>query len=153
MTTTRLVELTTRMRSSRDATNALGHGSTSQPPDRADADTKLSRHGSHALSYPPRWRPELTQAVQDPRSLIRIERAGARASDSAQPCRRFENRPASTKPALTGSPPLVNTIGMIVVDALAAKMALPPPVAAITTTLRSTSSVASAGKRSCWFSA
>ena len=42
----------------------------------------------------------------------------------------------ATKPALTGSPPIVKTIGIVVVAALAAKIELPPPVAAITATLR-----------------
>jgi hypothetical protein len=41
----------------------------------------------------------------------------------------------------------VNTIGIVVVAALAAKIELPPPVAAITATLRATKSAASAGNR------
>jgi hypothetical protein len=59
----------------------------------------------------------------------------------------------ATKPAPTGSPPNVKTIGIVVVAALAAKIELPPPVAAITATLRAIRSAASAGNRSCWFSA
>jgi len=40
----------------------------------------------------------------------------------------------STKPTLTGSPPAVNTIGMVAVAAFAANPETSPPVAAITTT-------------------
>ena len=52
-----------------------------------------------------------------------------------------------TNPILTGSVPLVNTIGIVVVAAFAASdAAVPPPaVAAITATPRPTRSAASAG--------
>ena len=53
----------------------------------------------------------------------------------------------------TGSPPVNNTIGIVLVAALAANIELPPPVAAITATLRSASSAASAGNLACWLSA
>src|SRR5260370_20524177 len=46
----------------------------------------------------------------------------------------------ATRPSLTGSMALTNTIGMAVVAALAAKTEGPPPVAAITATLRRTRS-------------
>jgi hypothetical protein len=49
----------------------------------------------------------------------------------------------ATRPSSTGSPPMVNTIGMAAVAALAASPEASPPVAAITAT-----SAASAGSRS-----
>ena len=56
----------------------------------------------------------------------------------------------ATRPTLTGSTPLVNTIGIVAVDAFAASAALLPPVAAIAATPRRTKSVASTGNRSFW---
>ena len=53
----------------------------------------------------------------------------------------------ATSPAVTGSTPIVNTIGMVYVTALAAKAAGGPPVG-MTATLRSTRSVAIVGSRS-----
>jgi hypothetical protein len=41
---------------------------------------------------------------------------------------------------------------MLVVAAMAANTEVPPPVAAITATLRPTRSAARTGNRSCWFS-
>jgi hypothetical protein len=58
-----------------------------------------------------------------------------------------------TKPCWTGSPAVVNTTGIVVVAALAANTEAPPPVAAITATLRPTRSAASAGNLSGWPSA
>ena len=54
----------------------------------------------------------------------------------------------STRPALTGSPPKVKTIGMVAVAALAASTDRTPPAATITVTRRSTRSAASPGTRS-----
>src|SRR5262245_17477061 len=59
----------------------------------------------------------------------------------------------ATRPIFTGSLPAVKTIGMVVVAALAASAEAVPPVAAITATLRRTSSAASTGSRLAWFSA
>jgi hypothetical protein len=53
----------------------------------------------------------------------------------------------STKPALTGSPPIPNTIGIVVVAAFAASPEGSPPAATMTATCRPTRSAASAGKR------
>jgi hypothetical protein len=53
-----------------------------------------------------------------------------------------------TSPTFTGSAPVTNTTGMVVVAFLAAKFDGGPPGAAITRTLRRTSSAASSGKRS-----
>src|SRR5262249_24939317 len=53
-----------------------------------------------------------------------------------------------TIPALTGSVPAVNTIGIVVVAALAAVTDDIPPVATITDTRRSTSWDTSVGRRS-----
>ena len=58
-----------------------------------------------------------------------------------------------TNPACTGSPAVVNTIGMVAVDTLAARTEKSPPVAAIIVTERETRSAASAGSRSYWPSA
>ena len=52
-----------------------------------------------------------------------------------------------TMPASTGSPPVVNTIGMVAVAGFAASTVLLPPTATITATRRRTSSAASAGSR------
>jgi hypothetical protein len=52
-----------------------------------------------------------------------------------------------TSPGSTGSPPIANTMGIVVVAAFAAKAAGVPLIAAITATFRFTSSAASAGKR------
>ena len=54
----------------------------------------------------------------------------------------------ATRPCWTGSPAVVNTTGIVVVAALVANTEAPPPVAAITATLRPTRSAASAGNRS-----
>src|SRR5262249_12494011 len=59
----------------------------------------------------------------------------------------------ATKPILTGSPPTVNTIGIVDVAALAASAEGSPPVVARTATPRRTRSAASAGRRSYWPSA
>jgi hypothetical protein len=59
----------------------------------------------------------------------------------------------ATRPLATGSPPMLNTIGIVAVDALAASPDASPPVAAITATRRPTSSAANAGSRSYWPSA
>src|SRR5215472_9876947 len=53
----------------------------------------------------------------------------------------------ATMPILTGSSPHKKTIGIVVVAIFAARAELMPPVAAITSTRRSTNSAASAGKR------
>src|SRR5437762_13189305 len=53
----------------------------------------------------------------------------------------------STRPILIGSPPIVKTIGIVVVVALAATAAL-LAIVAMTATLRRTISAASAGSRS-----
>jgi hypothetical protein len=58
----------------------------------------------------------------------------------------------ATRPSWTGSSPMVNTMGIVVVAALAAK-AEGLSVATSITTCRRTSSAASAGKRSSWPSA
>jgi hypothetical protein len=58
----------------------------------------------------------------------------------------------ATRPIFTGSVPAVNTIGIVVVAALAASAEAVPPVAAITAILRRTSSAASTGSRLAWFS-
>ncbi len=54
----------------------------------------------------------------------------------------------ATSPVPTGSTPLLNTIGIVAVAALAARGETLPPVAAITATWRRTSSAARAGNRS-----
>src|SRR5215831_13130945 len=54
----------------------------------------------------------------------------------------------ATMPDSTGSPPVVNTMGIVAVAALADSAELSPPTAAITATRRRTSSAASAGSRS-----
>jgi hypothetical protein len=54
----------------------------------------------------------------------------------------------ATRPSSTGLPPPVNTIGIVVVAALAASLTLHPPVAAIAATRRPTNSAANAGSRS-----
>src|SRR5262249_53664027 len=59
----------------------------------------------------------------------------------------------ATKPILTGSPPTVNTIGIVEVAALAASAEGSPPVVARTATPCRTRSAASAGRRSYWPSA
>src|SRR5262249_19261587 len=59
----------------------------------------------------------------------------------------------ATRPSLTGSSPTLNTMGMVVVAALATNAEEGPPVAAIMATGRRTSSAASAGNRSDWPSA
>src|SRR5262249_51611220 len=53
-----------------------------------------------------------------------------------------------TSPIFTGSAPVTNTTGMVVVAFLAAKLDGGPPAAAITRTLRRTRSAASSGTRS-----
>src|SRR5262245_54802309 len=53
-----------------------------------------------------------------------------------------------TSPTFTGSAPVMNTTGMVVVAFLAAKLDGGPPAAAITRTLPRTSSAASSGTRS-----
>ena len=53
----------------------------------------------------------------------------------------------ATMPVSTGSLAVVNTIGMVVVAALAERTELSPPTAAIAATWRATNSVASAGSR------
>ena len=52
-----------------------------------------------------------------------------------------------TSPKATGSPPMLNTMGMVVVAALAAKPAAGLPSVAMTATRRLTRSVASSGSR------
>jgi len=52
-----------------------------------------------------------------------------------------------TNPGAIGSPPIANTIGMLVVAAFAASAAGVPPIAAITATFRRTRSADSIGKR------
>jgi hypothetical protein len=54
----------------------------------------------------------------------------------------------ATSPSATGSPPMVKTMGSVVVARLAASAAGSPPVDAITATWRCTRSAASAGNRS-----
>jgi hypothetical protein len=54
----------------------------------------------------------------------------------------------STKPSLTGSPPIPNTIGIVDVARLAARGEGSPPMAVSTSTRRLTRSAAMAGKRS-----
>jgi hypothetical protein len=54
----------------------------------------------------------------------------------------------ATTPNSTGSTPVAKTIGIVAVAALAASAVTDPPVAAITGTLRLTSSAAKAGNRS-----
>src|SRR5262249_53260762 len=58
----------------------------------------------------------------------------------------------ATRPSFTGSSPILNTIGLVAVAALACN-AVCEPQAAITETPRRTSSPASTGSRSVWFSA
>jgi superfamily I DNA/RNA helicase len=58
----------------------------------------------------------------------------------------------ATKPSPTGSTPIANTIGMVVVADFAARAAAEPP-AVIMATWRRTRSAASAGNRSIWPSA
>ena len=58
-----------------------------------------------------------------------------------------------TKPALTGSEAVVNTIGIVFVAAIAARMATSPAPAQMTAALRLTRSAAMAGSRSNWPSA
>jgi hypothetical protein len=53
----------------------------------------------------------------------------------------------ATSPSFTGSPPVLNTIGIVAVAALAARAAV-MPLATSTVTGRPTSSAASAGNRS-----
>jgi hypothetical protein len=53
-----------------------------------------------------------------------------------------------TRPIFTGSAPVLNTTGMVVVAFLAAKLDGGPPTAAMTLTLRRTKSAASSGRRS-----
>ena len=55
-----------------------------------------------------------------------------------------------TRPSLTGSSPTPNTIGIVVVAALAAIAVWVPPGVAITVTRQLTMSAISAGKRSYW---
>src|SRR5262249_29016558 len=55
-----------------------------------------------------------------------------------------------TRPALTGSPPNRNTIGMVEVARLAASAAGSPPAVVNTLTPRLTRSAAIAGRRSYW---
>jgi hypothetical protein len=57
-----------------------------------------------------------------------------------------------TRPRLTGSPPVVNTIGIVVVAAFAAR-AEATPTGTITATWRRTRSAASGARRSDRFSA
>src|SRR5262249_36975718 len=52
-----------------------------------------------------------------------------------------------TNPGATGSPPIANTMGIVVVAPFAANAAGVPLIAAITVTFRLTRSAASAGKR------
>ena len=59
----------------------------------------------------------------------------------------------ATSPSLTGSSGTVNTIGMVVVAALAARAGAVPPCARMTVTCLRTRSAASPGSRSSWFSA
>ena len=59
----------------------------------------------------------------------------------------------ATNPILTGSPPVVNTIGIEDVAAFAATTDGSPPVVTSTATRLRTSSAASAGRRSYWPSA
>ena len=56
----------------------------------------------------------------------------------------------STRPSATGSWPLANTTGMLVVAALAARADAAPPVAKITATRRETRSAANSGNLSSW---
>src|SRR6516225_9636471 len=56
----------------------------------------------------------------------------------------------ATRPAWTGSPPLTNTIGIVVVAALAASAEVSPPLVTMTATRRVTKSSARAGRRSYW---
>jgi hypothetical protein len=58
-----------------------------------------------------------------------------------------------TNPARTGSEAVVNTIGVVFVAVIAARMATSPAPAQITATLRLTRSAAIAGRRSKWPSA
>src|SRR5262249_45973955 len=55
---------------------------------------------------------------------------------------------ACDQAALTGSPPRMETIGIVEVAFLAASTGASPPVTAITSTLRATRSAANAGSRS-----
>jgi hypothetical protein len=54
----------------------------------------------------------------------------------------------ATSPRSTGSAPMLKTMGMVDVAALAATVAGAPPIGTITATCRATRSAASAGKRS-----
>src|SRR5215813_6053228 len=54
----------------------------------------------------------------------------------------------ATRPASTGSPPILKTIGIVEVDALAACAEASPPLVTITATLRETRSWTSSGRRS-----
>src|SRR4029077_7153559 len=58
-----------------------------------------------------------------------------------------------TKPSLTGSPPVRNTIGIVVVAPLAATGEAVTPVATITATFRRARSAASPGSLSYWLAA
>jgi hypothetical protein len=59
----------------------------------------------------------------------------------------------ATRPAATGSPPIMETIGIVEVALFAASDERSPPLAAIPSTLRPTGSAANAGRRSWRFSA
>jgi hypothetical protein len=54
----------------------------------------------------------------------------------------------ATRPAATTSPPPVKTIGIVEVAFFAARAETVPPMVAMTSTLRPTSSAANAGSRS-----
>jgi hypothetical protein len=53
-----------------------------------------------------------------------------------------------TSPSLTGSVPVLNTIGIVAVASLAAEADVSPPTVTITVTRRDTRSAAKAGTRS-----
>src|SRR5215467_7475477 len=78
-------------------------------------------------------------------SLLEPSRAAYTLTPVALPPGRLR---LATSPALTGSSPVVKTIGTVVVAALAARAEMVPPVAAKIVTPRSTSSAISAGSRS-----